>query len=125
MAMPCRLLPSPDGRLGGDARFPGRRVHAGRRRRAVHHRRRVPGARLLRPVQRRDRGQSGGHRTTVQSALRKARELGLINRGRHGQRNLTNVVRIIAPEWLAWLQSHPLIDFPEADMSVCHYMGSE
>ena len=33
---------------------------------------------------------------------RKARELGLItvqNRGR-----LTNVVRIIAPEWLAWLQ---------------------
>jgi hypothetical protein len=34
--------------------------------------------------------------------LRKARELGLItvqNRGR-----LTNVVRIIAPEWLAWLQ---------------------
>jgi hypothetical protein len=45
---------------------------------------------------------AGGHRTTVQSALRKARELGLItvqNRGR-----LTNVVRIIAPEWLAWLQ---------------------
>jgi hypothetical protein len=29
----------------------------------------------------------------VQSALRKAHELGLINRGRHGQRNLTNVVR--------------------------------
>jgi hypothetical protein len=50
---------------------------------------------------------AGGHRTTVQSALRKARELGLIivqNRGRNGQRNLTNVVRIIAPEWLAWLQ---------------------
>ena len=37
-----------------------------------------------------------------ESALRKARELGLItmqNRGR-----LTNVVRIIAPEWLAWPQ---------------------
>jgi hypothetical protein len=35
----------------------------------------------------------------VQSALRKARELGLItvqNRDRHGQRNLPNVVRIIA-----------------------------
>jgi hypothetical protein len=50
---------------------------------------------------------AGGHRTTVQRALRKARELGLIivqNRGRHGQRNLTNVVRIIAPEWLAWLR---------------------
>jgi hypothetical protein len=33
---------------------------------------------------------AGGHRTTVQIALRKARELGLItvqNRGRHGQRN--------------------------------------
>jgi hypothetical protein len=41
-------------------------------------------------------------RSALQSALRKARELGLItvqNRGR-----LTNVVRIIAPEWLAWLQ---------------------
>jgi hypothetical protein len=50
---------------------------------------------------------AGGHRTTVQSALRKARELGLItvqNRGRHGQRNLTNVVQLIASEWLAWLQ---------------------
>jgi DNA-binding transcriptional ArsR family regulator len=41
-------------------------------------------------------------RSAAKSALRKARELGLItvqNRGR-----LTNVVRIIAPEWLAWLQ---------------------
>ena len=41
-------------------------------------------------------------RSVAKSALRKARELGLItvqNRGR-----LTNVVRIIAPEWLAWLQ---------------------
>jgi hypothetical protein len=41
-------------------------------------------------------------RSALQSALRKARELGLTtvqNRGR-----LTNVVRIIAPEWLAWLQ---------------------
>src|SRR5271169_2383017 len=41
-------------------------------------------------------------RSAAKSALRKARELGLItvqNRGR-----LTNVVRIIAPEWLAWPQ---------------------
>jgi hypothetical protein len=41
-------------------------------------------------------------RSAAKSALRKACELGLIivqNRGR-----LTNVVRIIAPEWLAWLQ---------------------
>jgi hypothetical protein len=41
-------------------------------------------------------------RSALQSALRKACELGLItvqNRGR-----LTNVVRIIAPEWLTWLQ---------------------
>jgi DNA-binding transcriptional ArsR family regulator len=45
---------------------------------------------------------AGVGRSAAKSALRKARELGLItvqNRGR-----LTNVVRIIAPEWLAWLQ---------------------
>jgi hypothetical protein len=41
------------------------------------------------------------------AVVRKAHELSLItvqDRGRHGQRNLPNVVRIIAPEWLAWLQ---------------------
>lgn len=50
---------------------------------------------------------AGVSRTTVQNALRLAERLGLIERQerrRAGQRSLTNVLRIISPEWNAWLR---------------------
>ena len=45
--------------------------------------------------------------TTVRNALRQARKLGLITveeRRVTGFRNDTNVVRIVSPEWIAWLR---------------------
>jgi NADH:ubiquinone oxidoreductase subunit len=45
--------------------------------------------------------------TTVRNAIREARKLGLLTveeRRLTGYRNDTNVVRIISPEWLAWLR---------------------
>ena len=57
--------------------------------------------------------------TTVRNAIREARKLGLITveeRRVTGFRNDTNVVRIISPEWTAWLRlarkGAPLIDRP-------------
>ncbi|WP_306223781.1 hypothetical protein [Bosea beijingensis] len=51
---------------------------------------------------------AGVGRTTVQNATRRAAELGLITiqeRRRPGQKNLTNVIRIVSQEWLAWIAS--------------------
>lgn len=45
--------------------------------------------------------------TTVRNAIREARKLGLLTveeRQITGFRNDTNIVRIVSPEWLAWLQ---------------------
>ena len=45
--------------------------------------------------------------TTVKNAIREARQLGLLTveeRQITGFRNDTNIVRIVSPEWLAWLR---------------------
>ena len=59
---------------------------------------------------------AGVHRTTVQNALREAQGRGdkpnstavpiisVQERRRRGQRSLTNIVRVISPEWLMWLR---------------------
>lgn len=52
---------------------------------------------------------AGVSRTTCQNALRKARNVELAHvtveeRPRAGQKNLTNVIRIIAKDWLGWLK---------------------
>jgi hypothetical protein len=49
----------------------------------------------------------GTCRTVVQNALRVARALGLVTvseRRRRGRRSLTNLVRVVSPEWLTWLR---------------------
>lgn len=51
-------------------------------------------------------GRAGVSETTVRNALREARKLTLITveeRRLTGLRNDTNVVRIVSPEWLAWI----------------------
>ncbi len=53
---------------------------------------------------------AGVSRSTVKAAIRQARRLGLITveeRRITGFRNDTNVVRIISPEWMAWLRLAP------------------
>jgi hypothetical protein len=57
---------------------------------------------------------AGVHRTTVQNALREAqgREgrpviITVQERRRHGQRSLTNIIRIVSREWLNWLHKGP------------------
>lgn len=50
---------------------------------------------------------AGVCRTTVQSALHEAVRLGHITvtlRPRPGRKNLTNVVKVVSPEWKKWLQ---------------------
>jgi DNA-binding transcriptional MocR family regulator len=50
---------------------------------------------------------AGVSRTTAQNALRQARRLGLIEvkeRRRRGLPSMTNVIRVIAAEWLNWLK---------------------
>jgi hypothetical protein len=50
---------------------------------------------------------AGTCRTTVKNALREARRLDLVTvqeRRRAGQRSLTNIVRIVSPEWTAWIR---------------------
>jgi hypothetical protein len=50
---------------------------------------------------------AGVSRSTVKTAIREAKKLGLITveeRRITGFRNDTNVVRIVSPEWTAWLQ---------------------
>jgi hypothetical protein len=51
---------------------------------------------------------AGVGRTTVQNAVRQAVLLGLIivkERRQRGDKNLTNVIRIVSQEWLAWIAS--------------------
>lgn len=53
---------------------------------------------------------AGVGRTTAQTAMHEARLLGhvtILERPRHGQKSLTNIVRICSPEWLAWLKRGP------------------
>jgi hypothetical protein len=59
---------------------------------------------------------AGVHRTTVQNALREAQGKGEVpgspiiavqERRRHGQRSLTNIIRIVSREWLNWLHKGP------------------
>jgi hypothetical protein len=53
---------------------------------------------------------AGVERTTAKNAMREARRLGLIEvkeRRIPGQKSLTNVVKVIAPDWLAWLKHKP------------------
>jgi hypothetical protein len=53
---------------------------------------------------------SGTSRPTVQRALRLAKLLGHLTveeRRRRGQRSLTNVVRIVSPEWSTWIRHTP------------------
>jgi hypothetical protein len=50
---------------------------------------------------------AGTCRTTVKNALREARRLNLVTvqeRRRRGQKSLTNLVRIVSPEWTAWIR---------------------
>ena len=50
---------------------------------------------------------AGVSRTTVKRALRQARLLGLVlvkERRIPGRKSLTNVIRVISPEWLGWLK---------------------
>jgi hypothetical protein len=50
---------------------------------------------------------AGTCRTTVKNALREARRLNLVTvqeRRRRGQNSLTNLVRIVSPEWTAWVR---------------------
>ena len=50
---------------------------------------------------------AGVAETTVRNAIREARKLGLLTveeRQITGFRNDTNIVRIISPEWTAWLR---------------------
>jgi hypothetical protein len=50
---------------------------------------------------------AGVCRSTVKNAIREARQLGLLTveeRQITGFRNDTNVIRIISPEWLAWIR---------------------
>jgi hypothetical protein len=50
---------------------------------------------------------AGVCRTTAQNAIREAKRLGLLTveeRRRRGQPSLTNLVRIVSGEWLAWLR---------------------
>ncbi|MBF2717509.1 hypothetical protein [Agrobacterium vitis] len=53
---------------------------------------------------------AGVSRTTVQNAIREARALGHLSvepRPRKGQKNLTNLVRIVSAEWMTWLKRGP------------------
>ena len=59
---------------------------------------------------------AGVCRSTVQNALREAQGKGEVpntpiitvqQRRRRGQRSLTNIVRIVSPEWLTWLRKGP------------------
>ncbi len=53
---------------------------------------------------------AGVGRTTVQNAFREARRLAHLKvelRPRRGQKNDTNIVRIVSKEWLTWLKRAP------------------
>ncbi len=53
---------------------------------------------------------AGVCRTTAQTTLHEAARLGHISvteRRRPGRKNLTNIIRIISPEWIAWVKRAP------------------
>jgi hypothetical protein len=53
---------------------------------------------------------AGVGRTTAQNAMHEARRIGLIEitrRPQRGAKNLTNVVKIVSAEWLAWIKKWP------------------
>jgi len=57
---------------------------------------------------------AGVCRTTVQNAIREAVRRAHITVERRpvkGRKNLTNVIRIASPEWIAWLRRGPSIGF--------------
>jgi hypothetical protein len=57
---------------------------------------------------------AGVCRTTVQNAIREAVKRGHITVDRRpikGKKNLTNLIRIVSPEWLAWLKRGETIGF--------------
>ena len=52
---------------------------------------------------------AGVCRRTVQNALCHAERLGLVSiteRRRPGARNMTNIIRVVSREWLAWIEHH-------------------
>jgi hypothetical protein len=54
---------------------------------------------------------AGVGRTTVQNAVREAGRLGYVQLERRpikGRKNDTNLVRIVSPEWLAWIKRGPI-----------------
>jgi len=58
---------------------------------------------------------AGVCRTTVQTALHEGRRQGHLRireRPRPGQKNLTNIVEIISPEWRAWIKRGPVAHYP-------------
>lgn len=58
---------------------------------------------------------AGVCRTTARNAINEAKRLGLvrvISRPRPGQKNLSNVVEIISPEWRTWLNRGPTAHRP-------------
>jgi hypothetical protein len=67
---------------------------------------------------------AGVCRTTVQTTVHEARRLGLIHvaeRPRPGQKNLTNLIRIMSREWLTWLKRGPTAHRPPvANKGVAH-----
>src|SRR4051812_45694050 len=64
---------------------------------------------------------AGVCRRMVQNAIREAARLGLLTveeRRCDGRRNLPNVVRIIAKEWILWLDRGERSNRPKADVSI-------
>ncbi|MFG1345230.1 helix-turn-helix domain-containing protein [Xanthobacter autotrophicus DSM 431] len=58
---------------------------------------------------------AGCSRTTVQNAVREARRLGLVRvtfRPRTGQKNLSNLIDIVSPEWRTWIKRGPAAHKP-------------
>lgn len=58
---------------------------------------------------------AGVCRTTVRNALNEARRLGMVrvtSRPRPGQKNLTNLIEILSPEWRTWLKRGPTAHRP-------------
>lgn len=58
---------------------------------------------------------AGCSRTTVQNALREARRIGLVrvtSRPRSGQKNLSNLIEVVSPEWWAWIKRGPAAHKP-------------
>jgi hypothetical protein len=58
---------------------------------------------------------AGVCRTTVRNAINEARRLGMVrvtSRPRPGQKNLTNLIEIVSPEWRTWLKRGPTAHRP-------------